>query len=114
MAGGDFVNRNLDALNPGGRHVSIAFLRGAMAEINIMTIMRKRLRLSGSTMKARSDDEKARLADALKAEVWPLLSAGAVRPHIDRIYPLSAAADAHRRMEAGEHVGKIILSIHGD
>ena len=112
MAGGEFVNRNLDALNPGGRHVSIAFLRGPMAEINIMSIMRKRLRLSGSTMKARSVEEKARLAAALKTHVWPLLTSGTVRPHIDRIFPLDDADEAHRHMEAGAHTGKIILSTH--
>ena len=110
MTGGDFVARNLEALNPNGRHVSIAFLRGAKAHINVMTIMRKRLRLSGSTMKARSFEEKARLADAIRAKVWPLIEDGAVTPLVDATFPLADAADAHRRMEAGVHVGKIVLT----
>lgn len=109
MAGGDFVARNLEALNVKGRHVSIAFLRGPSAEINILQIMRKQLRLSGSTMKARPFAEKARLAAAIEREIWPLLAAGTKLQEIDRIFPLEAAADAHRRMEAGAHVGKILL-----
>jgi putative PIG3 family NAD(P)H quinone oxidoreductase len=109
MAGGDFVKRNLTLLNPGGRHVSIAFLRGNNAEIDIFMLMRKRLRLSGSTMKIRSAEEKARLADGLRREVWPLFASGRLKPVIDRIYPLTEAAEAHRRMEAGAHIGKILL-----
>lgn len=111
MAGGDFVARNLACLNPGGRHVSIAFLRGAEATINIFAIMQKRLRLSGSTMKARSFTEKARLAKDLKRHIWPLIEAGAIRPVMDRIFPLAETAKAHARMESGEHVGKIVLKV---
>ena len=110
MTGGDFVQRNLDALNFKGRHVSIAFLRGARAEINIMSVMRKQLRLSGSTMKARDMAEKSRLAAGLEAEIWPLVAAGRIRPVIDQIFPLAEAAEAHRRMESGAHIGKILLS----
>ena len=109
MTGGDFVARNLEALNFKGRHVSIAFLRGATAEINIFQIMRKQLRLSGSTMKARSFGEKARLAAAIEKHVWPLIEAGRIRPVIDRVFPLAEAPAAHRRMEEGLHVGKILL-----
>lgn len=109
MAGGDFVPRNLACLNPRGRHVSIAFLRGADAPVNIFNVMRKRLRLSGSTMKARSVKEKAEIAQRLKENVWPLLESGAVAPVIDSIFPLAEAADAHRHMESGAHIGKIIL-----
>jgi putative PIG3 family NAD(P)H quinone oxidoreductase len=112
MTGGDFVARNLEAMNPGGRHVSIAFLRGVEARINVMTIMRKRLRLSGSTMKSRPFAEKQRLAAAIRAHVWPLIENGEWRPTIDRIFPLSKAAEAHRFMESGGHTGKIILSVH--
>ncbi len=111
MAGGDFVPRNLAALNPGGRHVSIAFLRGTEASVNVMTIMRKRLRLSGSTMKARPPAEKARLAGDIAAQVWPLIEAGKVKPLIDEIFPLAEAANAHRRMESGAHIGKIVLKV---
>ncbi|MEO1137245.1 MAG: NAD(P)H-quinone oxidoreductase, partial [Pseudomonadota bacterium] len=109
MAGGDFVARNLSCLNPGGRHVSIAFLRGADATFNIFMIMRKRLRISGSTMKARTFADKARLAAAIQSEVWPLLENGRFRPVLHQVFPLSEAAQAHRLMEAGGHIGKIVL-----
>lgn len=111
MAGGDFVARNLDALNPGGRHVSIAFLRGPVAEVSVMTIMRKCLRLSGSTMKARDIEDKARLADALETHVWPLFATGELKPVIDRTFPLDEAPKAHERMESGVHMGKIVLEV---
>lgn len=111
IAGGDFVPRNLACLNPRGRHVSIAFLRGPEATINIFQIMQKRLRLSGSTMKSRPPAEKARLAKALQAHVWPLIEAGKVKPVIDQTFPLAEASKAHRRMEAGTHIGKIVLKI---
>lgn len=109
MAGGDFVQRNLACLNFGGRHVSIAMLRGADAKINIFTIMRNRLRLTGSTMKSRPFPEKARLAADIRRHVWPRLESGDFRPVIDKVFPLAEAADAHRRMESGGHVGKIVL-----
>lgn len=109
MAGGDFVARNMEAMNFGGRHVSIAMLRGAVAEINIFLMMRKQLRLSGSTMKARSFEEKARLAAAIEMNVWPLIEAGKVRPVIDKVFALAEASEAHRRMEEGRHIGKILL-----
>ena len=109
MTGGDFVPRNLACLNPRGRHVSIAFLRGPEAKINIFAIMQKRLKLSGSTMKARSFTEKARLAKGLRDRMWPLIEAGAIAPVIDRVFPLSEAATAHAHMESGDHIGKILL-----
>ncbi|MBI1393804.1 MAG: zinc-binding dehydrogenase [Alphaproteobacteria bacterium] len=112
MAGGDFVRRNLAVMNAGGRHVSIGFQRGPEAAIDIMAIMRKRLTITGSTMKARDAVEKSRLAAAIENAVWPLIEAGAFRPVVDRVFPLADAAEAHRRMEAGEHVGKIILTMH--
>lgn len=113
MTGGDFVARNLEALNFKGRHVSIAFLRGPTAEISLFQIMRKQLRLSGSTMKARDFKEKARLAAAIERDIWPLIASGAVRPVTDRTYTLANAAEAHIRMEKGEHVGKILLKPGG-
>ena len=111
MTGGDFVPRNLEALNFGGRHVSIAFLRGMETTINVMMIMRKQLRLSGSTMKARGPHEKARLAHCLKRDVWPLFEAGKLAPVIDQTFALADVADAHKRMEAGDHIGKIVLEM---
>ncbi len=111
MAGGDFFARNLACLNPGGRHVSIAFLRGPEGAVNIFDIMRKRLRLSGSTMKARPPEEKARLAVGIQDRIWPLIENGAARPVIDKVFPLEEAAKAHERMEAGRHIGKIVLKV---
>ncbi len=111
MAGGDFVARNLSCMNFGGRHVSIAMLRGAEATINIFTIMRNRLRLSGSTMKSRPFAEKARLAADIAQHVWPHLASGKFRPRIDAVFPLDEAAEAHRLMEAGGHIGKIVLKV---
>ncbi|GJL93017.1 NAD(P)H-quinone oxidoreductase [Hyphococcus sp.] len=111
MAGGDFVARNLSCMNFGGRHVSIAMLRGAEATINIFTIMRNHLRLSGSTMKARPFAEKARLAADIRTKVWPHIASGAFRPRVDATFPLAEAAKAHALMEAGGHVGKIVLKI---
>ncbi|MEZ5891608.1 MAG: NAD(P)H-quinone oxidoreductase [Parvularculaceae bacterium] len=111
MAGGDFVPRNLSCLNFGGRHVSIAMLRGAEATINIFQIMIKRLRLSGSTMKARPFAEKARLAADIRAKVWPLIEAGKIRPAVDRVFPLAEAGKAQEHMESGAHIGKIVLKI---
>ncbi|MEQ8179205.1 MAG: NAD(P)H-quinone oxidoreductase [Amphiplicatus sp.] len=111
MAGGDFVSRNLACLKPGGRHVSIAMLRGARAEVDIFAIMRKRLKLTGSTMKARPVEDKARIAFELRGQVWPLLESGRIRPQVDRIFPLADASKAHERMEKGAHIGKIVLSI---
>jgi putative PIG3 family NAD(P)H quinone oxidoreductase len=109
MVGGDYVARNLACLAEEGRHVSIAIQRGAMAEIPLWPIMAKRLMLTGSTLRARPASFKAALAEELRRQVWPKL--GPIRPVIDRTYPLADAADAHRRMEAGEHVGKIVLTV---
>ena len=111
MAGGDFVARNLACLNPGGRHVSIAFLRGATAPVNILAVMQKRLRLSGSTLRARPAAEKARLAADIRREVWPRIERGDIRPTLDSTFALAEAAKAHARMEAGGHIGKIILKV---
>ena len=91
--------------------MSIAFLRGAEATVNIFQVMRKRLRLSGSTMKTRSFKEKARLAASLREQVWPLFEIDALRPVIDRVFPLKEAAKAHAHMEGGAHLGKIVLKI---
>lgn len=111
MAGGDFVPRNLSCLKPFGRHVSIAMLRGADAQFNIFTLMRKRLRISGSTLRTRPAAEKARLAAALRQTVWPLFESGAIRPRIDRTFPLAEAAAAHAALEHGDHIGKIALRV---
>ncbi len=111
MVGGDYVPRNLACLAEDGRHVSIAFQRGMTAEIGIVDIMRRRLTLTGSTLRARSAEFKAALARDIREHVWPLVAAGKVRPVIDRSFPLADASAAHSRMEAGDHVGKIVLTI---
>ncbi len=109
MVGGDYLPRNLDCLAEEGRHVSIAVQRGATAEINIARVMGRRLVLTGSTLRARSAEFKALVADELSRAVWPHVEAGKLRPVIDSTFALAEAADAHRRMESGDHVGKIVL-----
>jgi NADPH:quinone reductase len=111
MVGGDYLPRNLDCLAEEGRHVSIAVQGGATAEINIAKVMMRRLTLSGSTLRARSVAFKSLLADEIRRNVWPLVEAGEVRPVIDSRFPLEQAAEAHQRMEQGDHVGKIVLTV---
>ena len=109
MVGGDYVPRNMQCLADDGRHVSIAVQGGATATIPIFEIMRRRLTLTGSTLRARDAGFKAMVADELARNVWPHVEAGRLKPVIDRTYPLADAAEAHRRMEAGDHIGKIVL-----
>ena len=97
-------------LNPFGRWVVIATLTGAMAEIDLLRLMMKRIVLTGSTLRARPADEKARLIGAVETSVWPWLAAGTLRPPIDAVFPLEQAALAHQRLEGGSHVGKIVLT----
>jgi putative PIG3 family NAD(P)H quinone oxidoreductase len=111
MVGGDYLPRNLAALAEDGRHVSIATQRGAKAEISIADVMRRRLTLTGSTLRARSIDFKTMVADEIAKTVWPYVEGGRLKPVIDSTFPLTEAAAAHARMEAGEHVGKIVLEV---
>lgn len=111
MVGGDYVAKNLQVLKPRGRHVSIAFLRGAEATVSIPMVMQKRLTLTGSTLRARDGAEKARLTDEIRTRLLPAIENGSIRPVIDCTFPLEKAAEAHRRMEASEHVGKIVLTL---
>ncbi len=111
MVGGDYVPRNLACLADDGRHVSIAFQRGMRADLDLMLVMRKRLTLTGSTLRPRPVAFKAMVAAELERHVWPWLADGRLKPVTDSVLPLAQAADAHRRMEAGEHVGKIVLSV---
>jgi len=110
MVSGDYVPRNLKCLGEDGRHVTIAVRGGAKAELNMAVIMSRRYTLTGSTLRPRSDEFKALLADEIGREVWPLVAAGELRPAMDRTFPLREAAAAHARMDAGEHVGKIVLA----
>jgi putative PIG3 family NAD(P)H quinone oxidoreductase len=111
MIGGDYLPRNLSCLAEEGRHVSIAVQRGATAEIPIFDIMRRRLTLTGSTLRPRSIEFKTMVADEIGRAVWPYVEGGRLKPVIDSVFPLHDAALAHERMEAGDHIGKIVLEI---
>ncbi|CAA9490521.1 MAG: Quinone oxidoreductase [uncultured Sphingomonas sp.] len=111
MVGGDYLPRNLAALADEGRHVSIAFQRGAKAEIAIADVMRRRLTLTGSTLRPRPVEFKTMVADEIARTVWPYAEGGRLKPVIDSTFPLADAAAAHARMEAGDHIGKIVLEV---
>ena len=111
MVGGDYVPRNLQCLAEDGRHVTIAVLGGAKTELFIPLVMMKRLTLTGSTLRPRSDAFKSALADEIAANAWPLFTSGELAPVMDQTFPLAEAAAAHARMEAGEHIGKIVLEV---
>ena len=111
MVGGDYVPRNIACLADDGRHVSIAFQRGPKAEVVLPEIMRRRLTLTGSTLRPRSVEFKTMVADEIAKTVWPYVEGGRLRPVIDHSFPLDRAADAHARMESGNHVGKIVLEV---
>ncbi len=111
MVGGDYVARNLACLADDGRHVSIAFQRGATAEVSIPDVMRRRLILTGSTLRPRNLAFKTMVADELAQTVWPYVEGNRLKPVIDSTFPLADAAKAHARMESGDHVGKIVLTV---
>jgi putative PIG3 family NAD(P)H quinone oxidoreductase len=111
MVAGSYTDRNIVAAAPDGRIVQIAVLGGATVSFNISRLMMKRLTLTGSTLRPRSRAFKGFLATSLEAKVWPLLAAGKVQVVLDSTFPLLQAADAHRRMETGEHIGKIVLTV---
>lgn len=111
MVGGDYVARNLACLTEEGRHVSIAVQRGASAEVPIFDIMRRRLVLTGSTLRPRDIGFKTMIADEIAKTVWPFAKGGRLKPVMDEVFPLEEAAKAHARMESGEHVGKIVLEV---
>ena len=111
MVGGDYVPRNLQCLAEDGRHVSIAVQGGATATVPLFDIMRRRLTLTGSTLRPRDTAFKSLVADELRRVVWPLVAEGRLVPVIDCTFPLDRAADAHARLEAGDHVGKVVLTV---
>ncbi len=111
MVGGDYFQRNINSLAMDGRLVSIAYLRGARVEVNFLPVMRNRLTITGSTLRPRTVQEKGAIAAALRAKVWPLIEKGAVKPLIERTFPLAEAAAAHRLLESSSHVGKIVLTV---
>jgi putative PIG3 family NAD(P)H quinone oxidoreductase len=111
IVGGDYVQRNLDALGMHGRLVQIGLMGGARAQINLGAIMQRRLTLTGSLLRPRTVEEKGAIARELEAHVWPLLEAHKVGPIIDRVLPLDRAADAHRALESGDVIGKVVLRV---
>jgi putative PIG3 family NAD(P)H quinone oxidoreductase len=110
LVGGEYLERNLRSLAIDGRLVQIGLLGGARSQIDLGALMRRRLTLTGSTLRTRSIEEKAAIARDLEQHVWPLLASGTVSPVVDRTLPLAQAAEAHRLLEAGQVVGKVVLT----
>lgn len=111
MVGAAYAAGNLAALRPGGRWVVIAVQGGARAEIDLAQVMRRRIVLTGSTLRGRSADEKARLAAEVERVVWPWVASGQVKAVVDAVFPLAEAAAAHQRLESGRHAGKVVLAV---
>lgn len=111
MVGGDYVPRELKALADDGRLVFIAFLRGPKTELDINELMRRRLTMTGSTLRPRPVTFKGYLAKNLREKIWPLIEAGKIRPEIYKTFPLAQAGDAHRLMESSQHIGKLVLTV---
>jgi putative PIG3 family NAD(P)H quinone oxidoreductase len=109
MVGGDYIERDLKAAALEGRIVQIAFLKGSKVEVDLMRLMLRRLTLTGSTLRIQGSEAKARMAKAIEQRIWPLIAAGKVKPVMDSTYPLVDAADAHRRIDEPDHIGKIVL-----
>ena len=111
MVGGEYTDRNLIAAAEDGRIVQIATLGGADVKINIARLMMKRITLTGSTLRPRTREVKAGFARALETKVWPLIAAGKIKVVMDSTFPLAQAAEAHRRLESSQHIGKIVLTV---
>jgi NADPH2:quinone reductase len=111
MVGGDYVPRELKCLAEDGRLVFIAYLRGPKTEMNIDTVMRRRLTITGSTLRPRPVEFKGAIARSLREKVWPLIEAGRIKPEVYKTFPLEQAAEAHRLMESSQHIGKIVLTL---
>ena len=109
MVGQQYLQRNLELLKPEGRLVIIALMSGAAGEMNLATLMTRRLTVTGSTLRARSVEQKGAVAAAVRERVWPLVETGRVRPVVHRRFPLSRAGEAHRLMESSTHIGKLLL-----
>src|SRR5688500_16376080 len=111
MVGGDYVPKELKCLADDGRLVFIAYLRGPKTELNIDAVMRRRLTISGSTLRPRPVEFKGAIARSLREKIWPLIEAGRIKPEIYKTFPLEQAAEAHRLMESSQHIGKIVLTV---
>jgi len=112
MAGGDFIQKNINLAAEDGRIVSIAFVRGMKAEINFANVLMKRLTLTASTLRAQSFERKAQMAKEIHAQVWPKIESGKIKPVIDQVFAFEDVEKAHQRMISGEHIGKILLQIY--
>ena len=113
IVGGDYVARNLELAARDGRMVSLSFIKGSRVEIDMMPVLLKRLIVTGSTLRPRSAGAKARIAENLRARIWPLIESGDIKPLIAARFPLEDAAKAHKLMESSKHIGKIILTVAG-
>jgi NADPH2:quinone reductase len=111
MVGGDYVPKELRCLADDGRLVFIAFLRGMKTELDIMLVMRKRLTITGSTLRPRPVAFKGAIARSLREKIWPLIERGKIKPEIYKTFPLEQAVEAHRLMESSQHIGKIVLTL---
>lgn len=111
MVGGDYIERNLHSAATEGRIVQIAFLHGSKVEIDLMRLMMRRLTLTGSTLRAQSDAAKARMAQAIEREIWPLVEKGDLQPVMDSVFPMENVVEAHRRIDESDHIGKIVLTM---
>ena len=111
MVGGDYVPRELKCLADDGRLVFSAYLRGPKTELNIDAVMRRRLTITGSTLRPRPVEFKAAIARRLREKIWPLIEAGRIKPEIYKTFPLEQAVEAHRLMESSQHIGKIVLTV---
>jgi NADPH2:quinone reductase len=111
MVGGDYVPREIKCLADDGRLVFIAYLRGPKTEMNIDAVMRRRLTITGSTLRPRPVEFKGAIAQKLREKIWPLLESGRIKPEIYKTFPLEQAAEAHRLMESSQHIGKIVLTV---
>ena len=111
MVGGEYIQRNLKSLADDGRLVQIAFLQGPKVELNLVQLLSRRLKITGSTLRPQSDLAKASIRSELLEKIWPHLEAGRIAPVMDSEFPLSEAAEAHRLMESNQHIGKIVLKI---
>ena len=111
MVAGDYVDRNIKSLNEDGRLVIIAVQGGVKSELNVLPIMKKRLTITGSTLRPRDNEFKILIANALKEKIWPLFAIKQVMPIIDKTFPLDDVCSAHKYLESGNHTGKIILTL---
>jgi putative PIG3 family NAD(P)H quinone oxidoreductase len=111
MVGGDYIQRNMSAAAIWGRIANIAYMSGMQANVNFGVMLMKRLSLLATTLRARTNDEKGAIRDAVRREVWPLIDAGKIKPIIDSKFPLAEAQEAHQRMKGSAHIGKILLTL---